>query len=221
MERLADDVFRIPVAPRDLVNVYLLGDVLVDAGMSLSAGKITKALDGRTVAAHAATHAHGDHLGSSAKLVGQLGLDGLAVGAADAHAAVTGKPVTGPHAPPLAGKLAGAVAGWKGVAVARELREGDEIGPGFTVLDTPGHSPGHVSFWREADGILICGDVFFGMQPFTLQSGVRDPVRAFTVDPALNKQSQSKLAALEPKITGFGHGPLLRDASVLARVAGG
>ena len=40
----------------------------------------------------------------------------------------------------------------------RRLREGDEVA-GFTVLETPGHAPGHVAFWREADRVLILGDV--------------------------------------------------------------
>ncbi len=42
--------------------------------------------------------------------------------------------------------------------VDRALAEGDEVA-GFRVLDTPGHSPGHVAYWRESDGVLICGDV--------------------------------------------------------------
>lgn len=217
MERIADDVFRIPLTPRDVINAYLLGDVLVDAGTRISPGTVLGALKGRSVREHALTHAHNDHVGGSSKVVEELGLEGVAVGAADAEATRTGKVVLAPHTPLK--PVAALYGGWPKVPVARELREGDEVGPGFVVLDVPGHSPGHVAFWRESDGVLIAGDVFFGMQPFTLRSGVRDPVRSFTVDPDLNKRSQRKLAALEPKVTGFGHGPLLRDPAVLARVA--
>ena len=32
--------------------------------------------------------------------------------------------------------------------------------PDFRWIATPGHSPGHVSFWREADRTLIVGDAF-------------------------------------------------------------
>ena len=32
--------------------------------------------------------------------------------------------------------------------------------PGFRWIHTPGHSPGHVSFWREADRTLVVGDAF-------------------------------------------------------------
>ena len=32
--------------------------------------------------------------------------------------------------------------------------------PGWRWLHTPGHSPGHVSFWREADRTIVAGDAF-------------------------------------------------------------
>ena len=32
--------------------------------------------------------------------------------------------------------------------------------PGWHWLHTPGHSPGHVSLWRNADRLLIAGDAF-------------------------------------------------------------
>ena len=58
--------------------------------------------------------------------------------------------------------------------VARRLREGDEVA-GFTVLETPGHSPGHLSFWRERDRALLAFDVIFGRHPIT---GRARPLRA-------------------------------------------
>jgi glyoxylase-like metal-dependent hydrolase (beta-lactamase superfamily II) len=41
---------------------------------------------------------------------------------------------------------------------------GDEVFVGghcATVLATPGHSPGHVSFYFEADGVVLGGDALF------------------------------------------------------------
>ena len=35
------------------------------------------------------------------------------------------------------------------------------------MLDVPGHTAGHVAYWREADRSLILGDVLFGMNPLT------------------------------------------------------
>ena len=37
--------------------------------------------------------------------------------------------------------------------VSRRLGEGDEVGS-FMVIETPGHTAGHISFWREADRML-------------------------------------------------------------------
>lgn len=44
------------------------------------------------------------------------------------------------------------------------IDEGDKVSIGeysFDVLFTPGHSPGHVSFYNSAEAILISGDVLF------------------------------------------------------------
>ena len=58
-------------------------------------------------------------------------------------------------------------------AVERRLEEGDEVA-GFRVLDTPGHSPGHVSYWRESDRtLLLCGDVYFNLSMLTLARAAR------------------------------------------------
>src|SRR2546426_1054545 len=67
-----DDVFQLALMPRSGVNAYLVGDVIVNAGMPMSAGGIIKALDGRKVATHVLTHAHGDHAGGSKKLSDKL-----------------------------------------------------------------------------------------------------------------------------------------------------
>lgn len=211
MERIADDVHRIPVSPRDGINVYLLGDVLVDAGVKQSGGKILKALAGRDVAAHTLTHAHVDHAGASRQVVRELSVPMWAP-AGDAEAVESGKP-------PATNAVFERFGGFPRLPVDRRLVEGDEVGPGFVVLDTPGHSPGHISFWRESDRILVCGDVFFGMSIFTTMGGPRPPLGAFTLDPERNRESMRRLAALEPAVTLFGHGKPCRDASVLAAVA--
>jgi glyoxylase-like metal-dependent hydrolase (beta-lactamase superfamily II) len=101
---------------------------------------------------------------------------------------------------------------WAGPAHpdARRLEEGDEVG-GFTVLDVPGHSPGHVAYWREADRVLVLGDVLNNMDVATGIRGLREPKGIFTPDPARNRRSARRLAALEPALVCFGHGPPLRD----------
>ena len=105
-----------------------------------------------------------------------------------------------------------------GHPVDRQLREADEVA-GFQVLDTPGHSRGHIAFWRESDRVLVLGDVLNGMNLMTSITGLHEPPEVFTPDPARNRESVRKLAALEPALVCFGHGPPLRDPAKLARFA--
>lgn len=212
MDRLAADVFRIALKPRAGLNAYLLGDVLVDAGTERSAPRLLRALEGRTVAAHAVTHAHADHAGGSRRVAGALGV-AVWVGARDAPFLEAGK------VPPGARLVSALLGSFAGVRPARRLHEGDEIGSGFVVLDVPGHTPGHVAFWREADRTLAVGDIVFNMHPATTRTGLREPPRAFSVDPAGNRRALRRLAALEPELVLFGHGPPLSDPGRLRSFA--
>lgn len=204
MRQLADDVFQIPLVPRDGVNAYLLGDTLVDAGLPMHGKKLAKELGGR-VQRHVLTHAHGDHAGGSKHVKAALGVP-LLVGAKDAPATRSGVPET------KLGAVGRITAGFPGVEVDQELHEGDTVGD-FVVLDTPGHSPGHISLWRERDRVLVAGDVFFGMNVFTTVPGLRQPFGPFTLDPALNRASELRLVELEPSLLLLGHGPPVIDAA--------
>lgn len=208
MERLADDVFRIGLKPRAGLNAYLLGDVLVDAGTQRCAPRLLRALEGRAVAAHAVTHAHADHAGGSRRVADALGVPVWA-GAGDVPFLEAGRVAEGAR---LVMLLLGS---FPAVVPARRLNEGDEIGSGFVTLDVPGHTPGHVAFWREADRTLAVGDVVFNMHPATTRAGLREPPRPFSVDPAGNRGSLRRLAALEPELVLFGHGPPLSDPARL------
>jgi len=205
VQQLADDVWHLSGFPPNAVNVYVIGDVLVDAGLALDKGRILKQLDGRRIAAHTLTHAHIDHFGASHAVCEQLGIP-MWCGEADAEAVELGKMV-GPG-----GRMLPAA---KAHPIARRLREGDEVA-GFTVLDTPGHSPGHVSYWRESDRTLLCGDVMWGTNPFLMRGPIREPFPLVSPDPALNRESARRIATLEPALVCFGHGPVLRDPGKLA-----
>lgn len=212
MNEIAPDVWHLPVAPRDAINVYVVGDVLIDAGMAIDRWRILRQLarsPGLRLRAHAITHAHFDHVGASHAICTRLGLP-LWCGADDVTAVEAGKMVT------RGGRMVPAA---RPHPVARALREGDELAAGFVVLETPGHSPGHVAFWRERDRVLICGDVMWGFNPFTLRGPLREPHPASSPDPDRNRESARRLAALQPAVVLFGHGPPLRDADRFAAAA--
>jgi hydroxyacylglutathione hydrolase len=207
MKLIADGLYQLKGFPPNIMNVYLAGDVLIDAATRHSEKRILRQLEGRDVSAHALTHAHGDHQGSSAAVCSRLGIP-YWVGERDVEAAEGGAAVivrNNPRASLSAKLFAG-----PGRKVDRALREGDEVG-GFTVLDVPGHSAGHVAYWRESDRALILGDVLFGLHIATGRPGLHEPPEAFTPDPARNRESARRLAELEPALVCFGHGPPLRD----------
>jgi hydroxyacylglutathione hydrolase len=211
MHEIADGVWQLPLAPRDGINAYLIGDVLVDTGVKGSAAKITRMLDGRDISAIALTHAHGDHAGSLKRLAAQFQAP-VWCGAADRDAIENGRLVLPPKIKrPRLGALVNAAAGFDATPVARSLAGGDLLAAGFAVFDTPGHSPGHVSFWRDIDRTLICGDVFFNLKVPIPIPGLRQPPDLLTLDPARNRESERTLSALEPATVGFGHGPVLQD----------
>jgi hydroxyacylglutathione hydrolase len=209
MKQLADGVWQLSLFPPNAINVFLLDDVLIDASTRFASRKIIKELEGRPLSAHALTHAHPDHQGASHAVCEKFGVP-FWVGEKDVPAAENPK-LIGERQPDhfMAQFFAKTMTG-PAHRVDRSLREGDDVGS-FKVIDTPGHSAGHVAFWREADGVLVLGDVLNSADVYTLIPGLREPKDYFTPDPAENRRSARKLAALEPKLVLFGHGPPVRD----------
>jgi hydroxyacylglutathione hydrolase len=209
MKQLAPGVWQLKGFPPNAINVYLVEDVLVDAATRRSTRRILRQLAGREVRAHALTHAHPDHQGASDAVCDQLGIP-YWVGAADVPLAEDLDKMRTLQAPHPLNRLI--MKYWSGPArhVDRHLHEGDEVG-GFKVLDVPGHSPGHVAYWRESDRVLILGDVLNNMDVVTGRPGLNDPKPYFTHDPVQNRASARRLAQLEPKLVLFGHGAPLRD----------
>jgi hydroxyacylglutathione hydrolase len=217
MREIAKGVHQLPLFPRDAVNAYVIGDVLVDAGMKGSAKKILKMLEasGTTITTHVITHAHVDHAGGTSRVTASLpGAVRVLTGVGDEQAVETGEPeLTSAMSRRGLKGLSGFVGGFDGTPVDGTLSEGDEIGPGFVVLDTPGHTRGHISLWRESDGVLLCGDVVNAMNLLTTRPGLHEPPTAFSPDPALNRTSARRLASLQPRVLGAGHGPVMVDAA--------
>jgi glyoxylase-like metal-dependent hydrolase (beta-lactamase superfamily II) len=216
VKKLADDLYLLDGFPPYAINIYLVGDVLVDAGSRHAAKRILRQISGRSVSAHAVTHAHPDHQGASHEVCEALRLP-LWCGAADAEAMEDGRIMQRQPSHPI-NRLIGAAFPGPPHPVDRRLHEGDDVA-GFTVLDTPGHSAGHIALWREADRALICGDVFTNIDTLTGIPGLHEPKPFFTPDPARNRDSMRRLAGLRPELVCFGHGRPLRDPAKLAAFA--
>lgn len=211
MKQLAEDVSllrgRIPIPYA--INTYLVGDVLVDAGGRSDTGVILKELRGRPLSAHAITHAHPDHQGASHRVCEEFGVP-FWVPAADVPAAEDPELIDKLQPDHPIAHLMHRLFTGPGHKVDRALAEGDEVA-GFAVLDTPGHSAGHMSLWRESDRTLILGDVLNSQDPLLGIRGLREPKEFFSPDPARNRESAKRLGRLEPLLVLFGHGPPVRD----------
>jgi hydroxyacylglutathione hydrolase len=209
VKQLAAGVWQLKGLPPNAINVYLVEDVLIDAATRRAPRRIMRQLEGRTVSAHALTHAHPDHQGASGAICERLGIP-YWVGEKDVPLAEDLDKMRASQKPHPLNRLI--MKYWVGPArhVDRHLREGDEVA-GFRVLDVPGHSPGHVAYWRESDRVLNLGDVLNNMDVVTGRPGLNDPKPFFTSDPVENRRSARKLAQLGPKLVLFGHGAPLRD----------
>jgi glyoxylase-like metal-dependent hydrolase (beta-lactamase superfamily II) len=84
--------------------------------------------------------------------------------------------------------------------------------PGWQWIDTPGHTDGHVSFYRERDRVLIAGDAFCttkaesAMAIATQKPELHGPPAYYTSDWDAAKRSVEKLAELRPLTVAPGHG---------------
>jgi glyoxylase-like metal-dependent hydrolase (beta-lactamase superfamily II) len=209
MKQLAEGVWKLSGFPPNAINVYLIGDVLIDASTRYATRRILRQVDGHDVAAHALTHVHPDHQGASHNVCERLGIP-FWVGEADADAAADPELIFERQPDHFMAQRFGRTMYGPGHPVDRKLAEGDRIGD-FEVLHVPGHSAGHVAFWREADGVLVAGDVLNSADPFTGIPGLREPKWYFTPDPARNRVSAKRLGELEPTLVLLGHGPPVRD----------
>jgi glyoxylase-like metal-dependent hydrolase (beta-lactamase superfamily II) len=217
VKQLADGVQQVSTFPPNAINCYLVQDVLVDAATRLHTRQILGQLERRPPRLHVLTHAHPDHQGASHAVCERFAIplwcgerDVQAVQSVDGTIGAMGsgpiraiqKRIAGPPHP-----------------VERALVEGDEVA-GFTVLEVPGHSVGHVAYFRESDRTLILGDVINNMNVMTGVPGLHEPPKLYTVDPETNRASARKLADLRPSLALFGHGAPLRDPGRFAEFVG-
>ncbi len=80
---------------------------------------------------------------------------------------------------------------------------------GLQVLETSGHTPGHISLFASSVGVLFCGDSMVSDKKLGLL-GSRPGI---TWDEAQARESERKQAVLGARIVCSGHGPVVMDAT--------
>jgi glyoxylase-like metal-dependent hydrolase (beta-lactamase superfamily II) len=211
------------------VNCYLVeeedGLTLVDTMLPRSSKPILAAAEklGRPIVRIALTHAHGDHIGSLDELAGKLPDAEVSISARDARL-LAGDMTLDPGEPD--DKLRG---GYPGA----DTRPGHTFNPGervgsLEVIDSPGHTPGHVAFLDTRDRTLYCGDTFstLGGVATTAKVNPRFPLPTMaTWHRPLVVESARALRALDPARLAPGHGKVVESPAAamdaaIAKAAG-
>jgi glyoxylase-like metal-dependent hydrolase (beta-lactamase superfamily II) len=208
------------------VNVFAIahadGWVLVDGGLYGSAGRISKWARnhfGETrPTAIVLTHAHFDHVGALDTLLDDWDVPVYAH--VDELPYATGDREYPPPDPRVGGGMMARMA-------ALYPRKPIDLGPRVHALPldhsvpplpdwrwihTPGHTAGHVSFFRDADRALVVGDAFCTTKQesffavATQHTELHGPPAYFTTDWDAARESVRNLAALQPAFIAPGHG---------------
>jgi glyoxylase-like metal-dependent hydrolase (beta-lactamase superfamily II) len=176
----------------DFVSAYILyraGEAaLVDTGVdgsadAIEAGLTEAGLDWESVGHVILTHKHPDHVGS--------------LGSVLEHAPGAMVYAGAPDIPAIAS-----------VVVPQPVGDGDTVF-GLEMIETPGHTAGHIAVLDSIAGVLVAGDALNGVG-----GGLDGPDPGFSENMTVAVDSVRKLAGLSFEVALFGHGePVLEDAS--------
>ena len=223
LNEVAPGVWYVPAL---MANLYFVGEkngpwVMVDAGTPGTAWRIREAahelFGTRPPEAIVLTHGHFDHVGALNELAEGWNVPVFAHPLEFPY--LDGRDNYPPPDPTVGGFMAqlSRVFPKSGINVASRLHAMmiDNSIPhmsGWRVVHTPGHTPGHVSLFRDEDKVLIAGDAVITIDqqnPSKLLTQVREfhgPPQYFTPDWAQAHESIRTLAQLRPRVVATGHG---------------
>lgn len=208
------------------VNSYLIGEPggqwgLVDTGLPGYQQQFVRAAEerfgARPPAAIVLTHGHFDHVGTVHALADRWNVPVYAHRLELPY--LTGKS-SYPPPDPLAGGMMSLVSPLypRGpIDLRPHVRELPDDGsiphlPEWRWIATPGHSPGHISLFRDSDRTLLAGDAIVTVRQESLLAvlsqtpELHGPPAYFTPDWDRAWRSVRELVALEPEIAATGHG---------------
>lgn len=222
-----------------IVNLYFVSApdgswVLVDTGMHGSADKIRQVAnelfgDARPRAI-LLTHGHFDHIGAVREL------------ARDWNVPVYAHPLEMPYLngtsayPPPDPSVGGGGMAYmaflyptKPIDISDNLEllptDGSVPGlPDWQWVHTPGHTAGHVSFFRESDRLLLAGDAFITRHGESMlavvsqKRQVHGPPKYYTSDWGSAHHSVERLMQLNPAIAATGHGLPMEGARLMRQL---
>jgi glyoxylase-like metal-dependent hydrolase (beta-lactamase superfamily II) len=209
-----------------MANLFFVGEkngpwVMVDAGTPGTTARIRMAAEdvfgGTPPRAIVLTHGHFDHVGALRELAEEWDVPVFAHPLEMPY--LDGRANYPPPDPTVGGFMAQLSRFFPktGINVANRLRplmidNSIPFMPGWRVVHTPGHTPGHVSLFRDEDRTLIAGDAVITIDqqhPTKLFSQARElhgPPQYFTPDWDTAHESIRRLAELRPRTVATGHG---------------
>ena len=222
------------------VNVFGVAEltgswVLVDAGLPYSATRITgwageRFGEGKKPRAIVLTHAHFDHVGALEDLAELWNVPVYTH--AEELPYVTGGMRYPPPDPTVGGGLMSVMSALypRGpIDLSDRVRPLPADGsvpflPDWRWIHTPGHTAGHVSFFRDRDRSLIVGDAFCTTKQesflavATQRPELHGPPSYYTTDWDSARESVQRLAQLAPVAIAPGHGQPLHSEDVPHRL---
>ena len=248
VREIAEGVFCLGPKGRTQTNVYLVHSadswVLIDAGWANDAVDIRSAATatfgrGTRPTAILLTHDHPDHAGSARALAetwacpvyvhpGELPIALGDFAAMQTDAGPLDRWVVLPVMRAIGKRRRDAALAASSLKdVVRALEPGGIVpgAPGWTAIPTPGHTRGHISYFRAADRVLITGDALVTLRvnsPAGLlgRAGLSGPPWYTTWDPPRARASVAVLAGLDAEVLGPGHGQPLCGPGTAAAVRG-
>ena len=225
IDHIADGVSGLRIV---MVNVFAVshpngGWTLIDAGLPYSTQRIRAWVREKfsklgKAQAVVLTHGHFDHVGALRELADEWDVPVYAHEQESPY--LTGKEKYPAPDPRVGGGLMALMSPFyprDSANVSDRLqtfRDGEPVPtmPEWRVVHTPGHTAGHVSFFRERDRALIVGDAFSTTKAesvlaiATQKPELHGPPAYYTSDWDLARISVEKLAQLRPTMVAPGHG---------------
>ncbi|MDM5328902.1 MBL fold metallo-hydrolase [Neobacillus sp. CF12] len=198
------------------VNCYLVeeedGLTLIDAALPYSMKGIFKAAKtiGKPITKIVLTHAHEDHVGALDKIKEELPDVPVYISMRD-NRLMNGDLSLDQHEhqTPIKGGVPKRLKTRANVL----LKEGDLVGS-LAAIETPGHTPGSMSFFDTRTKALIAGDAFTTRGGMAV-SGELKPLFPFPALATWSKEtalvSARKLVGYRPELLAIGHGEMVKN----------
>jgi glyoxylase-like metal-dependent hydrolase (beta-lactamase superfamily II) len=228
---LLPDLFCLSV---QIVNVCFIGNpretnefILIDAGMPGSYEFIMEEAKKRfgtdcKLTSIILTHGHFDHVGALPELIKKWDVPVYAHPLEEPYlTGISDYPPPNPKVDGLVAKMS-PIFPRHSIDIKSNLKLLSDDGlipnlPEWHYIHTPGHTPGHISLFRDRDNALIVGDAFTTVEQeslydvITQKQEMHGPPAYFTTDWQAAWDSVKKLDALKPQIAISGHGLPMAD----------